>query len=153
MTHRPQPSDEDRIPGPEFASGTAGHPRRDQVDHCIRVKKKVEDALALEGNEVAAHRDILQAALGHDLYEDTSIHRQVVVDRFGSAVDALIRCLTEGTSVPAYVEQVAKGPEEARLIKYGDLADNYSGSRRGSSATQRLGQVGRDSQAQDGSDV
>ena len=56
-----------------------------------------------------------------------TIPPQDIVDGFGSEVDALIECLTEGTSVPEYVEQVAKGPEEARLIKYGDLADNYRG--------------------------
>ena len=76
---------------------------------------------------MAARRDILLAALGHDLYEDTEIPRQDIVDGFGSEVDALIRWLTEGASVPEYVEQVAKSPEEARLIEYGDLADNYGG--------------------------
>lgn len=65
------------------------------------------------------------AALGHDLYEDSAISTAEIVAGYGPEVDALIRELTEEGGVTQYVEQVASGSEEARLIKFCDGVDNY----------------------------
>ena len=67
------------------------------------------------------------AALGHDLYEDSPIPPADIVADYGPEVDRLIQWLTEKGGVPAYVEQMASAPEEARPIKLCDGIDNYGG--------------------------
>lgn len=105
----------------------AGHPRADQVQHCANVANQLERALDLEPAPVAARRDMILAALGHDLYEDSHVPPASVME-FGEEVHGLIQHLTEGTAgVAAYVERMASAPEEARLIKFCDGIDNYSG--------------------------
>jgi hypothetical protein len=104
-----------------------GHERPDQVEHCENVAKLLDQALILDQPAVAARRDMILAALGHDLYEDSRIPQAEIL-RFGKEVDELIRALTEESDgVGPYVERVASGSEEARLIKLCDGADNYSG--------------------------
>jgi hypothetical protein len=105
----------------------AGHPRGDQVDHCVNVMHWLERALDLEPAPLAARRDMVPAALGHDLYEDSAILPADIITGFGRRVDCLILGLTEGESVASYVERVAVGPEEVRLIKLCDGIDNYGG--------------------------
>jgi hypothetical protein len=106
----------------------AAQPRPDQVRHCENVMRWLEQALDLDAVPRPARRDMVLAALGHDLFEDTAIPPADIVANFGAQVDRLIRTLTEGPDgVPAYVEQVASGPEEGRLIKLCDGIDNYSG--------------------------
>ena len=105
----------------------AGHERPDQVEHCENVANLLDQALNLEPSGIAARRDMILAALGHDLYEDSKIPQAEIL-KFGKEVDQLIRALTEETDgVGPYVERVASGPEEARLIKLCDGADNYGG--------------------------
>jgi hypothetical protein len=106
----------------------AGHSRQDQVTHCENVMRLPEQALALESVPDGTRRDMLLAALGHDLYEDSKIPHKDIANDFGSEVDRLIQVVTGGEDdVPAYVDQVASGPEEARLIKLADGIDNYGG--------------------------
>jgi hypothetical protein len=106
----------------------AGHAREDQVEHCVNVADLLVRALDLEPAPVAARHDMVLAALGHDLYEDSDIERADVARDFGNQVDKLIQALTEEKDgVGPYVERVAAGPEEARLIKLCDGADNYGG--------------------------
>src|SRR5262245_6526659 len=94
-----------------------GHERPDQVEHCENVANLLDQALSLDPLPVTARRDMLLAALGHDLYEDSEVP-QVEILRFGKEVDQLIRMLTEEKDgVGPYVERVASGPEEVRLIK------------------------------------
>lgn len=105
----------------------AGHERVDQVEHCENVANLLNRALDLEPGPVAARREMILAALGHDLYEDSEIPPSDVI-AFGADVDQLIRVVTEEKDgVGPYVERVAVGPEEARLIKLCDGADNYGG--------------------------
>jgi hypothetical protein len=106
----------------------ADHPRRDQVDHCINVARWLEHALDLEPGPVANRRNLVLAALGHDLYEDTAIPSADIVAGFGAKVDRLIDGLTEKDGdIAGYIERVASGPEEVRLIKLCDGIDNYGG--------------------------
>lgn len=105
----------------------AGHPRPDQVEHCQRVRGWLERALDREPEPVAARRDMGLAALGHDLYEDSALERAHVVAEYGATVDRLIEAVTERDGVAEFVERVACGPEEARLIKLADGIDNYDG--------------------------
>jgi hypothetical protein len=105
----------------------ADHPRKDQVSHCLHVADWLERALDLEPAPVMARRDMVLAALGHDLYEDSNVSPADIISSFGRRVDCLILGLTEEGSVAEYVERVAAGPEEARLIKLCDGIDNYGG--------------------------
>ena len=97
------------------------------MQHCENVATLLDQALNLDQPTVAARRDMILAALGHDLYEDSEIPQAEIL-RFGKEVDQLIRALTEEKDgVGPYVERVASGPEEVRLIKLCDGADNYGG--------------------------
>lgn len=105
----------------------AGHHRADQVEHCINVMQWLEQALDQEPGPIRGRRAMILAALGHDLYEDSRIDPVQVVTEYGVEVDQLIEGMTERSGVSEYVERVASGSEEARLIKLCDGIDNYGG--------------------------
>ena len=107
------------------------HPRADQVSHCERVCGWLQRALDLEFGPRPARRVMVLAALGHDLYEDSRIDRNQLVTEYGAEIDRLIEAVTERSGVAEFVERVASGPEEARLIKLADGVDNYLGLVRG----------------------
>lgn len=68
------------------------------------------------------------AALGHDLFEDTAVDRKVV-DCFDKKVYNLICELTnpnDDAHTDEYMLQLSKASEEARIIKYVDLIENTS---------------------------
>lgn len=98
-------------------------------EHCFSVAKAVEQALSEEGQVDANRlRRMILAAKGHDLYEDTDIPSETVVNRYGKDVHDLIKELTnvEGDDdVKDYVEKMKSASEEAKLIKLADLLDNY----------------------------
>lgn len=104
-----------------------GHPRTDQVSHCERVRGWLEQGLNREPCQGEAWRVMTLAALGHDLYEDSNIDPARVAAEYGPGVDLLIEAVTERAGVAEFVERVATGPEEARLIKLADGIDNYDG--------------------------
>jgi hypothetical protein len=87
----------------------------------------LERALAFEPQPVPARRELILAALGHDLYEDSAIRRADLEATYGKEVDQLIEAVTERAGVTEFVTRVASGPEEARLIKLCDGIDNYGG--------------------------
>jgi hypothetical protein len=104
-----------------------GHPRSDQVPHCVNVARWLERALDMEPQPVAGRREMILAALGHDLYEDSAIRPADVAAKYGREVDRLIEGVTERAGVTEFVGRVASGPEGARLIKLCDGIDNYGG--------------------------
>lgn len=104
-----------------------GHPRKDQVEHCVNVSRYLGQALDQETGQVQGRRAMILAALGHDLYEDSKIDPAQVAAEYGPETDKLIEGMTERNGVTEYVERVAAGPEEVRLIKLCDLIDNYDG--------------------------
>src|ERR1700722_16031856 len=85
------------------------HPRLDQVDHCINVMQWLECALDMEPQPVSGRQEMILAALGHDLYEDSDIPRSEVVAGYGIEVDRLIEGMTERAGVAEFVERVASG--------------------------------------------
>lgn len=105
----------------------AGHPRADQVEHCVNVMQWMDRALDQEPGPVPGRRAMTLAALGHDLYEDSQINPAQVMAEYGSEIDRLIEGVTERNGVTEFVERVASGLEEARLIKLCDGIDNYGG--------------------------
>lgn len=67
------------------------------------------------------------AAQGHDLYEDTHVSSQQIIDLFGVRVHSWIAHLTNrhgDQNRAAYLDHIQATPEEVRLIKLGDLIDN-----------------------------
>lgn len=98
--------------------------------HCERTATLLRRALesSVEGSP-KQQKEMLLAALGHDLYEDTAIQGREVVSDFGQQVDALIEEVTNrfgDNQVAKYAEKLTLASEEARLIKLADLADNYA---------------------------
>ncbi|HEY1813833.1 MAG TPA: HD domain-containing protein [Kofleriaceae bacterium] len=71
--------------------------------------------------------DIVLAAMGHDLYEDTDVTRADIKEKFGARVDALIYGMTNPNGDDdraAYEREMGHALEEVRLIKLADLIDN-----------------------------
>nr|MCR4683134.1 hypothetical protein [Clostridiales bacterium] len=72
---------------------------------------------------------MIQAALGHDLIEDTGITEFTIKCSVGGKVLKWILELTnpdDDEHTDAYMEKIASASEEARLIKYADLIENTS---------------------------
>jgi len=79
---------------------------------------------------------LFQAALAHDVLEDTKVSEEQLAKYCSPQVIAWIRALTlspdeERPPRPKYLAQLASAPEEVRLIKLADVFDNcLTGSRR-----------------------
>ena len=72
---------------------------------------------------------MMQAALGHDLLEDTEIDEPAILQVCDSKVLVFIRELTnpnDDAHTDEYMTQISSASEEARLIKYADLIENTS---------------------------
>ncbi len=73
------------------------------------------------------HTDVVLAALGHDLYEDTEAPRNEVRQLYGARVDELIFGLTNEHSDAdraAYMEKMLVSPEAVIVIKMADMIEN-----------------------------
>ena len=74
-------------------------------------------------------QDMIQAALGHDLLEDTSVAETEIAEAANRHVLELIRELTnpvDDAHTDRYMRQLSTASEEARLVKYADLIENTS---------------------------
>ena len=72
---------------------------------------------------------LIQAALGHDLLEDTAIQENRIRWEINEEVLQLIKELTnpnDDAHLDEYMKKLASDSEEARLIKYADLIENTS---------------------------
>lgn len=103
--------------------------------HCQNVAVHLRQVLNITQEGYLAEREqIILASLGHDLYEDTAITRQEIVEQFGDKVDELIEWLTNrhgDSGIHAYCEQFASMPETVALIKLADLHDNLVSATQG----------------------
>lgn len=75
--------------------------------------------------------DLLLAAIGHDLYEDTQINPKDIEKQFGIKVHSLIVGMTnyEGDNDRnKYLTKIKKSSEEIRLIKICDMIENMISS-------------------------
>lgn len=97
--------------------------------HVTRVATLITTALKSSGEADARLLEIFEmAGLGHDLLEDTKATREEVGTIAGDEALAIIETLTNtlGDDHPLpFVTQVCAGSEEARLVKLGDLCDNF----------------------------
>jgi hypothetical protein len=74
-----------------------------------------------------AAEDLLLAAHGHDLYEDTPVGPDVIRREFGARVDEWISGMTNrhgDLDRAGYIAHIAAAADEVRLIKCADLIDN-----------------------------
>lgn len=97
--------------------------------HCRNVAAIAHFALQAERVEDDLLDDVIVAALGHDLLEDTYVSRQELYEQFGERVLGFIELLTnhqDDYHTDEYMEQIQSAPEEVRIIKYGDLIDNIA---------------------------
>lgn len=73
------------------------------------------------------HTEVVLAALGHDLYEDTAATREEVRERYGKRVDELIFGLTNEHSDAdraAYMEKMLVSHEAVIIVKMADMIEN-----------------------------
>lgn len=98
--------------------------------HCLSVAEIVTVALEQAG-ELESNNDlfisIACSALGHDLFEDTIVERQIIREKFGAQVEEMIVTLTneeDDAHRDKYMEKIAASSEELALIKYADLIEN-----------------------------
>ena len=73
------------------------------------------------------HTEVVLAALGHDLYEDTAATREEVRKRYSGRVDELIFGLTNEHSDAdraAYMEKMLVSPEAVIIVKMADMIEN-----------------------------
>ena len=101
--------------------------------HCQSVGQIIRDASErtgeAQGNE-ELFSNVFLAALGHDLYEDTKISRQEILESFGEKVDEYIEFMTNRfgeENQKEFLDNIKKAPEEVWLIKLADLTENTIG--------------------------
>ena len=89
------------------------------------------DTVAKSQKEIpdGVRKDMILAALGHDLLEDTAIDEDRIKEATNNRVLQLIKELTnpnDDAHLEDYMTKLVSDSEEARLIKYADLIENTS---------------------------
>jgi len=110
----------------------AGQKRQDGTPASLHAKRTaiILEAALIESGEAPRRKIrnyIHDAALGHDLLEDTDAQKLEISAIAGAEALRLIEALTNtwgDDHTTEYVEKVLSGPEIARLIKLADLTDN-----------------------------
>ena len=88
------------------------------IEHLVGVKSILCSALDItrECEDETLFRDILDAALGHDLIEDTSVSKDEIIDVSNERVLHLIEELSnpvDDTHTDEYMKQISNASEEA----------------------------------------
>lgn len=99
------------------------------VEHLIGVKSILSSTLEITGEctDEALLKDMQDAALGHDLIEDTDVSEDEIVEVSNERVLHLIKELSnpvDDAHTDEYMKQLSDASEEARIIKYCDLLEN-----------------------------
>lgn len=95
--------------------------------HTDAVAQICMDTLARTDEVVDGAEDLVLAAYGHDLYEDTSVSRDLIRREFGERVDAWIAGMTNehgDADRAAYLRHLLQAEDEVRIIKCADLIEN-----------------------------
>lgn len=106
------------------------NPNIQYTEHLKGVASVLE-TVAESCNEIpdSVLKDMIPAALGHDLLEDTAIAEYTIRDTTNGTVLQLIKELSnpnDDAHLDDYMTKLASDSEEARLIKYADLIENTS---------------------------
>ena len=99
------------------------------VTHLYGVRSVLESLIESCGEitDATLAKDLGNAALGHDLLEDTHVTKEEITANSNSRTLALIEELTnpeDDAHTEKYMNQLHTASEEARLVKYADLIDN-----------------------------
>jgi hypothetical protein len=95
--------------------------------HTDAVAQICWEAITHADEPVDSAVDLLLAAYGHDLYEDTSVSRELIRREFGLRVDTWIADLTNergDANRDAYLRHLLDAEDEVRVVKCADLIDN-----------------------------
>lgn len=96
--------------------------------HTDAVADICDQALRLTGELTGDEaEDLVLAAYGHDLYEDTTVSAAAIREEFGTRVDGWIDGMTNRTGDrdrADYLRDLAAADDEVRVIKCADLVDN-----------------------------
>ena len=104
-------------------------PKVPYTDHLFGVRAILSYALNKFGEckDSQLFSNMCNAALGHDLIEDTNVDEGMIIKETNGEVLSLIRELTnpvDDDHTDQYMQQLSNATEEARLIKYSDLIEN-----------------------------
>ncbi|MBO7131974.1 hypothetical protein J6V85_01760 [Candidatus Saccharibacteria bacterium] len=99
------------------------------IEHLIGVKSILSSVLEITGEctDEVLLKDMLDAALGHDLIEDTNISKEEIIETSSERALHLIEELSnpvDDAHTDEYMKQLVNASEEARIIKYCDLLEN-----------------------------
>ena len=89
------------------------------IEHLIGVKSILSSVLKItkECTDETLFNDMLDAALGHDLIEDTCVVKDEIIKVSNERV-------LHDFHTDEYMKQISNASEEARVIKYCDLLEN-----------------------------
>lgn len=102
------------------------------VDHAADTARYMEEALgAGDFVDPKTKRELLLACLGHDLFEDTEVSKEEIINAWGSEVVELIDGLTNlkgDNDFDDYIKNLAKADEKILLVKFADILSNLNNS-------------------------
>ena len=98
-------------------------------EHLIGVKSILTSVFEItkECKDEGTLRDMRDAAIGHDLIEDTTVSKDEITAISNQRVLGLIEELTnpvDDAHTEEYMQQLSGASEEARIVKYCDLLEN-----------------------------
>ena len=115
----------------QFRNNIEGYlpPKVPYTDHLFSVREILSSALFMFGEckDKQKKKDMCDAALGHDLLEDTEIVENEIIGTSNRRVLEMIYELSnpvDDDHTEQYMEQLKAASEEARLVKYADLVEN-----------------------------
>ena len=115
----------------QFRNNTDGYlpPKVPYTDHLFSVREILSSALYMFGEckDEQTKKDMCDAAIGHDLLEDTEIVEHEIIGTSNRRVLEMIYELSnpvDDDHTDQYMEQLKFASEEARLVKYADLVEN-----------------------------
>ena len=99
------------------------------IEHLIGVRSILQSVLAITGEctDPAELKILEDAALGHDLIEDTDVKKEEIIAVGNEKTLALIEKLSNPVDdyhLDNYMRQIRESEEEVRIIKYADLVEN-----------------------------
>jgi (p)ppGpp synthase/HD superfamily hydrolase len=105
-----------------FATHWHGDQRRPAGEPYVEHLKEATAFLA-HGAGVTSP-DVLNAAVLHDVVEDTPCPLSTIESSFGPAVATLVKWVTKSTDRAAYLSSLREAPADAVLVKLADRASN-----------------------------
>ena len=96
--------------------------------HCYRANQILEVVFQVDKQSISKRKkDILIATIGHDLYEDTSIDHNKVIEQFGIGVHNLIQQVTneiDDQHLKEFIKKLSQASDDALIIKMADAIEN-----------------------------